>query len=197
MTIKYSVYAGVAFLLIPVFLLSGCQSASATQAEPSKTDAAQAVQVAKVDNASDFAGLYVFGEAEKVSVLPQEFTYNARLDTGATTTSIHAVDISQFVRDGKKWVRFSLLDPKTQKNVELEKPLSRIASIKRHGTEDQQRPVVKLKLQMGPVEKVCEVSLTDRGNFEYPVLIGRNFMSGKAIIDVSRIYTNGIQLEKE
>ncbi len=194
MKIKHYCLCHLSFLLITALLLTGCHPASTGDLEGASSEPKN---VEKVDNASAFAGMYVFGEAEKVSVLPQGFTYQARLDTGATTTSIHALEISEFVRDGKKWVRFSLLNPDTKEKVEVEKPLARTASIKRHGTEDQKRPVVKLKLEMGPVEKVCEVSLTDRSNFEYPVLIGRNFMTGKAVVDVSRIYTDGIRMEKE
>jgi hypothetical protein len=151
----------------------------------------------QVDSVSLYDGIYIFGEAEKVTVVSADFTYDARLDTGATTTSIHAVNISDFTRDGKKWVRFSLVDPETQEKKQLERTLKRIASIKRHGTEDQKRPVVKLKLKMGPVEKVCEVSLTDRSQFEYPVLIGRNFLSGIGMVDVSRIYTNGKSIKED
>ncbi|MHC4553620.1 MAG: ATP-dependent zinc protease family protein, partial [Planctomycetota bacterium] len=149
-------------LTLSVFLLlNGCQSGTSDVKSETK----------QIDAESHFHGMYIFGEAEKVTVVSEDFTYKARLDTGATTTSIHALDISDFTRDGKKWVRFSLVDPETKEKKQLERSLSRIASIKRHGAEDQKRPVVKLKFQMGPVEKVCEVSLTDRGNFEYPVLV--------------------------
>ncbi|MHC4552347.1 MAG: ATP-dependent zinc protease family protein [Planctomycetota bacterium] len=195
MSTKYSVnIVTIVLFSFAACLLSGCQSAIFQEPKDPNSPPGR---IEQVDDAAAFGGMYVFGEAEKVSVLPQEFTYNARLDSGATTTSIHAVDITEFSRDGKKWVRFSLLNPETEENVQTEKPLSRIASIKRHGAEDQRRPVVKLTLKMGPVEKVCEVSLTDRSKFEYPVLIGRNFLSGKAIIDVSRIYTDGIQVEED
>ncbi|MDX2501816.1 MAG: RimK/LysX family protein, partial [Deltaproteobacteria bacterium] len=47
-------------------------------------------------------------------------------------------------------------------------------------------PVVKLKAVMGKVELLREFSLTDRSNFTYPVLIGRNFLQGEFIVDVTR-----------
>lgn len=180
-SVSFQIYS---VLIISVLLvLGGCTSMKSNQ------------KVRQVDSASQYDDMYVFGEAENVTVVSQDFTYKARLDTGATTTSIHAVDISRFTRDGEKWVKFSLLDPKTKEKKQIERSLSRIVSIKRHGTEDQKRPVVKLKLKMGPLEKVCEVSLTDRSKFEYPVLIGRNFLSGSAVVDVSHIYTDGKSME--
>ncbi len=191
-------------VLISAFLLAACQPATRLlmeglheQAEITEPDVVKTNAIIEVNHSSEFAGMYIFGEAEKVSVLPQGITFDARLDTGATTTSIHAAKISQFIRDGKKWVRFSLVDPETQKEVELEKPLSRISSTKIHDAENLRRPVVKLKLKMGAVEKVCEVSLTDRAQFKYPLLIGRNFLSNKAVVDVNRMYTGGIQLETD
>ncbi len=39
---------------------------------------------------------------------------------------------------------------------------------------------------MGSINEVTEVSLADREKFEFPVLIGRNFLEGEAVVDVSR-----------
>ncbi len=132
--------------------------------------------------------LPLIGEVEFVTIEPQGPRLAARIDTGATTSSIDARNIKSFERDGEKWVSFELLDPRTQQSQQLKRPLERIVSIKRHGAPDQERPVVTLQVSMGPIQQKSEFSLTDRSKFEYPVLIGRSFLSGAAIVDVSKKY---------
>jgi hypothetical protein len=45
---------------------------------------------------------------------------------------------------------------------------------------------VIIKISVGKLNQQLEVSLTDRGNFEFPVLIGRNFLRDVAVVDVSQ-----------
>ena len=144
-----------------------------------------------------YDGKMVIGEAEWVHLPRQKMKLRARIDTGATTTSIDAREIRVQGRDGKKWVIFDLVDRKNDEKITLEKPLIRIAEIKRHGVEEQERPVVKLRLKIGEVEKYVEVSLTDRSKYDYPVLIGRNFLEGEFVVDVSRSYVAGGKAEEK
>jgi hypothetical protein len=135
-----------------------------------------------------YEGLVVFGEVEYGTIKPGNIRLKARIDTGATTSSIHATGIKLFDRDGKKWVKFNLVRKNGEK-VAMKKPVIRIVEIKRHGAKDQHRPVVKLDLTMGPVNKITQFSLTDRSKFTYPILIGRSFLKNVAIVDVNRSYT--------
>jgi len=137
------------------------------------------------------SGKYVFGASETVFMLKQKIAFEARMDTGATTCSMSAQNIQQFERDGKKWVRFTVTDPKTGKVHKQEARITRIASIKQHGRPDVKRPVVKLPIKAGNVERLAEFSLTDRSHFEFPVLIGRNLMEGSMVIDVEMINSGG------
>jgi hypothetical protein len=135
-----------------------------------------------------YDGKRIIGEAEWVQLPRQGLKLRGRIDTGATTTSIDAREIRVQERDGRKWVLFDLVERESDRKIHLEKPVVRIASIKRHGAEDQERPVVKLRLRIGETERYVEVSLTDRSRYEYPVLIGRNFLRGEFVVDVSRAY---------
>ena len=131
--------------------------------------------------------LLVFGQAEYITILPANFRLRARIDTGATTSSIHAVNIKEFERDGKKWVRFELVKANGQK-VKMERPWIRQIEVKRHGAGQQARPVVNLKIKMGPIVTTTQFSLTDRSQFKFPVLIGRSLLKGVAVVDVNREY---------
>jgi len=136
----------------------------------------------------------VIGQREYVTVLPQEYRYRARIDTGATTCSISALDIERFERDGEKWVRFRFplpsKDPKAplKKSDVQEYPISRDVNIKRHGAADQIRPAIKLHVTLGSFDGRIEFTLTDRSKYEFPVLVGRNLLTGNALVDVSQSY---------
>ncbi len=131
----------------------------------------------------------VLGEIEQVVVksagLPRGVKYMARIDTGATSTSLHATNITRFERDGDKWVRFDIDSPRDEDIITLERPLVRRIRVKRE-EQDDRRLVVVLTLELGKIRRHVEVSLTDRSGMEFPVLIGRNFLRDAAIVDVSQ-----------
>lgn len=150
--------------------------------------AADAPKVVELEGSLSHGELQVLGEAEWARLSEFDAVLEARIDSGATTTSIHALEIEEFERDGEDWVRFQLPlgggEP-----VTVEREVARVASIvRRGGAENQRRPVVMMDIAIGGVERRIEVNLTDRSDFDYPVLIGRNYLSGTSLIDVSREY---------
>lgn len=145
----------------------------------------------------DIGTLLVIGEAEYVYIGIDDIRLAARIDTGATTSSLDARKIKLYESDGKKWVRFQVVEPKSGKTTAFKRPLTRTAEIKRHGAEKQKRYVVKLPIKLGPIDREIEFTLTDRSLFEYPVLIGRNFLKGTAVVDVDRKYSISPLAEKQ
>lgn len=137
----------------------------------------------------DTAGLIIIGEVENVTFKSKGLKLKARIDTGAETSSLGVVDQQPFERDSKKWLRFSVKDPTNEKLISFEKPIVRTASIKRHGAEDMKRPVVKLKILLGKIEMERQFTLADRSKYTFPVLIGRNVLSGKYLVDVNRKFS--------
>ena len=129
-------------------------------------------------------GLPVIGEIEKVVVMPAGLALNARIDTGATTSSIGVIDLEEYERDGKQWMKFNIVDPKTGKKHAFNVKQERGVLIKRHGVENVRRLVVKLRVILGKIDQVREFTLADRSNFENPVLIGRNYLMDAAVVDV-------------
>ena len=138
----------------------------------------------------------VLGGVEEVYLPVHGLLLKARIDTGATTNSIHAENIIPFERDGRKWVRFDLKG-NDNKPVQIKRPIVRMIRIKRHGKEGQERYVVNLRLNIASLSVFSEVSLTDRGQYKYPVLIGRNYLKGNVLVDVSKKYTRSPKREKE
>ena len=135
--------------------------------------------------------LPVIGEVEDVVVDPLNLKFEARIDTGAKSTSIHAENIQLIEREGKRFVRFSLLDKKTNKLVELERRFRRKVIIKQLSGDNEHRYVVTLWLTLGKTKDEIEVNLTDRSAYEYKLLVGRNLLTDRAIVDVSLRHTLG------
>lgn len=148
--------------------------------------------VARLENKLELGDLLIIGEAELIELPALDALWRGRIDSGATTTSLHAIEIENFERDGKPWVRFKARNEALDTEIDLERQVVRVAEIRRRGGEEtQSRPVVMMEISIGGVSQMAEINLTDRTNFDFPVLIGRNVLSGKMLIDVSRAYLHG------
>lgn len=154
--------------------------------QPCKPTVVQPMSAAKAGQ-----GLLVVGRVEYVLVRREgsanpPMKLKARIDTGAGITSLHAHELVEFERDGEPWVRFGLLKPRTDKPVFFERPVREYANIKQQDSSTERRPVVRMSLTIGDVEESVDVTLTDRSDYVYQVLVGRNLLRDRAIVDVRR-----------
>ena len=130
------------------------------------------------------------GEIEWAFVEPGNVVLEARIDTGAETSSIHAEDIQLIEKDGKRWVRFSLTPPETNVKIPLERRLHRRILVKQKAEGEQDRRyVVRMWVTLGDSRIWLDVSLSDRDDFEFPLLIGRNMLMDNFIVDISERHT--------
>jgi hypothetical protein len=133
--------------------------------------------------------LPIVGAIEWATVEPGDIRMEARIDTGAEFTSVHAEDIQLVEKDGKRWMHFSLIDPATNEKVHLEQRLRKKVRIKQSDSERQSRYVVEMWITLGKIRSRVEVTLSDRDHMEYPLLIGRNMLVDTMIVDVSDRHT--------
>ncbi|KAB0465293.1 MULTISPECIES: putative ATP-dependent zinc protease [Vibrio] len=142
--------------------------------------------VEKVRKTND--GKLILGEEEWVFVPGLKEAFKARVDTGATTSSISAVDIVDFERDGKDWVKFKIEhDNITTEEISL--PVERWVKIKQSSAEGtQRRAVVVAAIQIGDLKDKTEFTLADRTHLSFPLLLGRSFFRDVAVVDVSQKY---------
>ena len=132
----------------------------------------------------------VIGEKEWALVEPGNVVLEARIDTGAETSSLHAEDIQLIEKDGKRWIRFNLPDPKTKTNIPLERRLHRRILVKQQtGDVEDRRYVVRMWVTLGDTRTWLDVSLTDREDFDQALLIGRNMLMDAFVVDISRRHT--------
>ncbi len=197
-------------LAIALFVLSGCQTGpfaksqttplcpvieapacpvckvqSCPQPEPTVPPQAE-----KKDNSVPEPRLQTIGEREWALVEPSDLVLEARIDTGAETSSIHAENIQLIEKDGKRWVRFNLSNPQTGAAIPLERRLHRRILVKQKtGSRSDRRYVVRMWLTLGESRVWVDVSLSDRDDFELPLLIGRNMLMDNFSVDVSAHHT--------
>lgn len=141
----------------------------------------------------------VAGWLETVILSPSQIKLRAKLDSGAKTSSIHAENVERFERDGKKWVRFNLPKGKNKKeDVEdtIEVPLLREVLIKRHKMLSATRSVVEMSFCINAHFYTAQFTLADRGNFNYPVLLGRRFLQDRILIDPAETFIHDNKFNK-
>ncbi len=109
----------------------------------------------------------------------------ARIDTGAETSSIDADNIKPFERDGEKWVAFDIINRTNGEKYHFEKPIRKVAEIVRIN-EYEKRYVVEMNIKMGHLLlSNVKFTLAARDKFNYQVLIGRNVLTGRAVVDTA------------
>lgn len=103
----------------------------------------------------------------------------AKIDTGASTSCLHASDIQPFDREGQPWVRFTAhLGTLVQRRHRCEAQLVSVKTIKSSNGHSQSRYVIRTSLTLGQRQWPVEFTLTCRKTMRYRVLLG-----SKALID--------------
>ena len=123
----------------------------------------------------------IYGYVEKATLTDKNLTLSAKLDTGAKSASLSAVNIKEFIKDGKHYLRYTV--PSKQGDVEfISEYLGKVRIKARVGEksplrvplEPIKRPIVLVKIKIGQQEKEICVNLTNRKRFNYPLLLGRD-----------------------
>jgi len=132
--------------------------------------------------------LEIVGWVERVKLLDPEIHLKAKLDTGADTSSLDVEVVKKFRKNEKRWVRFRMMDRETGKEHTIVRERIRTVSIVRHDGERQSRPVVRMKICLAGRVLDTEVSLIDRSEFAYPLLLGRSALESFALVDPGNKY---------
>ena len=150
------------------------------QAKPVKCPVCPKPKAGRID------GKILVGQIEKITIVSPGVTYTARIDSGATGSSINATDIVRFERDGERWVRFNIHNEKGEA-IPMERKVIRRIRVRQAELEGfERRLVVMISVKLGSITEQLEMSLIDRSSMEFPILIGRNLLRNNAIVDVSQ-----------
>ena len=117
----------------------------------------------------------------------------AKLDTGAKTSALHAWDLSLRMVDGRQWVRFRVHPIQRDKvtSVVCEAPVSDRRWVTNSSGTRERRYIINTKLQIGSSRWPIELSLANRDAMGFPMIIGREAMRDRLIVDPKASYRAG------
>lgn len=131
----------------------------------------------------------IIGRSEMIDLPELKLSrVKAKIDTGAYGNSMHCSEMEEVEIDGKKMLRVVPLQRKKDKHLResFYFEFVREKSVKSSSGETENRPVIKTRLRIFDREEWVEFSLTDRSNMKFPILLGRTFLKGKYLVDVSK-----------
>ncbi len=108
-----------------------------------------------------------------------------KLDTGARSSALHVEDMNISVADGHSKVFFRIRsthcwnDPARLHECDVLEE----RSIKNSGGQVEKRPVIRTRIQLAGKEFLIEVSLTNREDMVFPMLLGRQALIGRFLVD--------------
>jgi len=117
---------------------------------------------------------------------------NAKIDTGARTSAIHATHIRPFEKDGEPWVRFHIPHASGLRARDVEAPLLGNRAVKNTSGAPQDRMVIDTLLVLGDRRWRIEVTLADRANMTMPIILGRTAIRRhRILVDAGRSFLLG------
>ncbi len=111
----------------------------------------------------------------------------ARVDSGARTSSLHALNITSFKRKGERWVRYDVfpIQGNVAVSIHCESKVIDIRSVKSSTGVAEKRYVIQTNLTLGGMTWPIEVTLANRDSMGFRMLLGREAMQDRLIIDPS------------
>ncbi|MCM2678688.1 ATP-dependent zinc protease family protein [Echinimonas agarilytica] len=115
---------------------------------------------------------------------------HVRVDTGAKTSSLHVDNLKNIRVAGRPYVEFDLHPDayNLEQTVHCKAPLHDSRRIKSSNGEVEQRCVIKTMFQLGDSQWPIEITLTNRQDMSYLMLLGREGMGDKVYVDPSSTF---------
>lgn len=113
-----------------------------------------------------------------------------KVDTGARTSALHAFNVRPFHKDGEDWIRFDIhpvqRDDASQKTCTV--PARDYRWVTNSGGKREKRFVIETPIRIGDREWLIEITLTERDQMGFRMLVGRTAIKGEFVVDPARSY---------
>lgn len=126
----------------------------------------------------------IIGRIENVTLPKLGLTLQARVDTGAHTCSLHILNAVPSKVGNETYIDFDTEDGKGNK-VHVKTKVIKETAIRSTSGEKESRYVIREEVQLGKIKKLVNINLNDRSNLKNNFLVGRNFLRGDFLVDVS------------
>ena len=117
----------------------------------------------------------------------------AKVDTGAATSALHALDIEPFRKGEAEWVRFTLqpIQRADTPRVRLEAALVESKRIRSSSGRLEERYTIRTAFAVAGVEAEIELTLTERAEMGFRMLLGRRALKERFLVDPGRAFQAG------
>lgn len=117
----------------------------------------------------------------------------AKVDTGARSSSLHAFDVRETEEAGVAYVSFKIhpIQRETHTTIEARAELRDLRVVRNPGGREELRPVIVTKVALGGRSWAIELTLTRRDAMGFRMLLGRQAVRGKFVVDPGRSYLVG------
>jgi hypothetical protein len=114
----------------------------------------------------------------------------AKIDTGARSSTLHAFEVTRFEHHGQAMVRFQAhpLQRNDDYRVIAEAALLEERLVRNSGGQTELRPVIETLVQVGDAVWAIELTLTNRDEMGFRMLLGRQAVRRRYLVDPGRSY---------
>lgn len=118
----------------------------------------------------------------------------ARIDSGARTSALHAFNIHTYTARGERWVRFDVNPIQKDRGIitHCRARLVEERDVKSSSGHTERRPVIEATIVLGSVSQTLQLTLTNRDSMGYRMLLGREAMQGRMLIDPEKSFIQGM-----
>lgn len=129
------------------------------------------------------------------AVMPQLGIHaiKVKIDTGARTSALHAINIERKSANGKDLVSFGIQPLQRNKSlvIKAQAPLVDIRSVSDSGGHTENRYVISSRIVIGAMDKEIDITLTERHSMLFRMLVGRTALADSVVVDPAASYVCG------
>lgn len=133
--------------------------------------------------------LITIGWRERLSLPDLGLDLKAKIDTGARSSALHVAWLEEFDRDNRTWLRFAVDTTRGKSSLRLCEALAvDRREVTDSGGHTTARWFIRSTISIARQRFDAELSLTNRGNMLFPMLLGRSAACGRFVVDPERSY---------
>lgn len=123
----------------------------------------------------------------------------AKLDTGARSSALHAFDLERFRAHGKDMVRFTIhpIQRNTRRTIIAEAPLLDERLVRSSNGKQDLRAIIETEVEILGERWPIELSLTRRDVMGFRMLLGRQAIRRRYLVDPGISYVGGRPKKKK
>ena len=131
----------------------------------------------------DLTRQHIIGWQEHIALPDFDIaSMKAKIDTGARTSALHAVDLDTFQRGEENWISFHIPRPGVKRNSRSEARIADHRAIRNTSGVSETRYVIETMLVLGRRRWTIEVSLADREEMAFDIILGRTAIRRRRIL---------------